>query len=310
MSEDATTTPEKEGTAAPAEVATQPEDASTEKSAEESSAASASTDREASEKKEEKKADEKGKPDQRDLRDHKDKRQRGGRGGRRGGGREREKKEFEESILRISRVTRVVKGGRRMRFQVTVAIGDKKGRVGLGVGKATEVMVGIQKAVAAAKKKLVTVPIFEDSIPHDIEAYFKATKVILIPAPEGTGVIAGGSVRTILDLAGIKNVLSKSHGSRNRLNTAYATFEALNLLRTEAPPSNKKKAEVESEEVKSQKSKVKSEKTTEEEKKAVKKKAPVKKESSSAKATEDKGKAKTTKKKEETGKKSKAKSKK
>ncbi len=162
------------------------------------------------------------------------------RGGGKMRGKAREPKEFEESILRIARVTRVVKGGRRMRFQVSVVIGDKKGRVGFGIGKAAEVVVGIQKAVAAAKKNLFTVPIFEDSIPHDVVGRFKATKVMLFPAPEGTGVIAGGAVRKILELSGVKNMLSKSHGSRNAVNMAHATFDALSQLQKREPKKGKK----------------------------------------------------------------------
>lgn len=147
----------------------------------------------------------------------------------------REPKEFEESIIQIDRVTRVTKGGRQLRFRVSVVIGDKKGRVGFGIGKSGEVMVGVQKAIATAKKNLVRVPIFEDSIPHLSSAKFKATKVTLFPAPEGKGVIAGSSVRKILELSGVKNVLSKLHGSRNRINAAYATMDALNALESKAP---------------------------------------------------------------------------
>ncbi len=219
----------------------------------------------------EKKDEKAGKADQRDQRDHKDKRRRGGN--RRGRDRDQQK-EFEESILRIARVTRVVKGGRRMRFQVAVVIGDKKGRVGFGIGKSGEVLLSIQKAVAVAKKNLVNVPIFEDSIPHNITATFKATKVMLMPAPEGTGVIAGGAVRTILDLAGIKNVLSKSHGSRNAVNLAYATFRALEKLRTEAPKGSKKQE------------------GSSKEQEASEKKEVAKKEPASAKASPEKEKAK------------------
>ncbi len=152
-------------------------------------------------------------------------------GKRRGrGGRTREPKEFEESIINIDRVTRVTKGGRQMRFRVSVVIGNKKGKVGFGIGKSSEVMLGVQKAVAVAKKNLITVPIFEDSLPHEIVGKFKASTVLLFPAPEGKGVIAGGAVRKILELAGIKNVLSKMHGSRNRINTTYATINALSSL--------------------------------------------------------------------------------
>lgn len=161
----------------------------------------------------------------------KEERRRPRSGGRRGNTRKRrEPKEFEESILQISRVTRVVKGGRRMRFKVCVVIGDKKGRVGLGTGKSTEVVTSIQKAVAQAKKRLVRVPIFNGTLPHEVLSKYKASKVLLFPAPAGKGVIAGGSVRKILELAGYKDVLSKIHGSRNKLNVAHATIAALTSM--------------------------------------------------------------------------------
>lgn len=159
-----------------------------------------------------------------------DKRERRG-GERRGRGRRdrapREPKEFEEAILQIDRVTRVVKGGRRLRFRVSVVIGDQKGRVGFGIGKAAEVMIGIQKAVAMAKKSLVKVPISNGTIPHEVNEVYKASRVLLFPAPVGKGVIAGGAVRRILELVGVKDVLSKVHGSRNKINVARATMNAL-----------------------------------------------------------------------------------
>ncbi len=173
----------------------------------------------------------------------------GGRGrGRRGGGRgrrTREPKEFEETILQIDRVTRVTRGGRQLRFRVSVVIGDRKGRVGLGIGKSSEVLGGIRKAVSMAKKNLVKVPIYGETIPHNVQSKFKASQVTLMPAQEGKGVIAGGSVRKILDLAGVKNVLSKMHGSRNPINTAKATLIALKELEQQAPPHirNQKKQE-------------------------------------------------------------------
>lgn len=171
----------------------------------------------------------------------------GGRGPRRGGRsrKPREPKEFEESILQIDRVTRVTKGGRQLRFRVSVVIGDQKGRVGFGVGKSSEVMTGVQKAIAQAKRNLINVPIFEDTIPHAVNAKFKSSKVLLFPAPEGKGVIAGGAVRKVLELAGVKNVLSKMHGSRNKLNSAYATIQALTDLQNRAP--HKAKATIEAE---------------------------------------------------------------
>lgn len=144
----------------------------------------------------------------------------------------KEQKEFEEEVLQIDRVTRVVKGGRRLRFRCTVAIGDKKGRVGVGIGKSSEVVGGIQKAVAKAKASLITVPITKgDTIPHAIRVKYKAADMIVLPASPGTGVIAGGSLRKVLHLAGVKNVLSKSLGSRNALVTAQAAIRALKTLR-------------------------------------------------------------------------------
>lgn len=143
----------------------------------------------------------------------------------------REPKEFEEEVIQIDRVTRVVKGGRRLRFRATVVIGDKKGRVGYGIGKSTEVQLAIQKAVTKAKQTLIKVPLYNGTIPHQSQVKFKASKVLIKPASEGTGVIAGGAVRKVLDVAGVKNVLSKSLGSSNRVNNTKATYLALQKLR-------------------------------------------------------------------------------
>jgi len=144
----------------------------------------------------------------------------------------KEQKEFEEEVLQIDRVTRVVKGGRRLRFRATVAIGDKKGRVGVGIGKASEVVTGIQKAVSRAKANLIKVPITKgDTIPHAVRVKYKAAEMMVMPASPGTGVIAGGSLRKVLHLAGVKNVLSKNIGSRNTLVTAQAAIKALKELR-------------------------------------------------------------------------------
>ncbi len=151
---------------------------------------------------------------------------------RRDGGYKKEPKEFEEEVLQIARVTRVVKGGRRLRFRATVAIGNRKGRVGVGVGKASEVVSAIQKAVSRAKASLIDVPITKgDTIPHTVRMKYKAAQMIILPASPGTGVIAGGSLRKILHLAGVKNVLSKNIGSRNTLVTAQAAIKALQVLR-------------------------------------------------------------------------------
>jgi len=159
----------------------------------------------------------------------------------RGPRREREPKEFEEEVLQIDRVTRVVKGGRRLRFRCLVAIGDKKGRVGIGVGKAAEVVNGIKKAVTKAKNSLINVPITDhDTVPHEIKIKHKSARLLIMPAAPGTGVIAGGSLRKILNLAGIKNVLSKSHGTNNKLVTAQASIKALQALK---PAKKSKKFE-------------------------------------------------------------------
>jgi small subunit ribosomal protein S5 len=168
--------------------------------------------------------------------------------------RKREPKEFEERVIQLDRVTRVVKGGRRLRFRATVVIGDRKGRVGVGVAKSAEVVTAIKKAVSEAKKELVTIPLHNGTIPHRIQTKFKASKILLMPAGPGTGVIAGGATRQIIELSGIKNILSKTLGSSNRLNNSYATMKALKQLRPKseglgqdnadaAPKKETKKAE-------------------------------------------------------------------
>lgn len=145
--------------------------------------------------------------------------------------REREK-EFEERVVTINRVTKVVKGGRRFRFAALVVIGDKKGRVGYGTGKANEVPDAIKKAIENAKKNLFTVPIVGTSIPHEMTGSYGAGEVFLRPAAEGTGVIAGGAIRDVLELAGITDVLSKCIGSRTPINMVRATVDALENMRT------------------------------------------------------------------------------
>ena len=139
-------------------------------------------------------------------------------------------KEFEDRVISIDRVARVVKGGRRFRFRATVVVGDGKGRVGVGVGKGSEVMTSIAKAVAIAKRNLITVETFGTTIPHEVTVRFSGAEVMIKPASEGTGVIAGGAIRSVIEMAGIHDLLSKSLGSSNKINNAYATLAALNQL--------------------------------------------------------------------------------
>ncbi len=147
---------------------------------------------------------------------------------------ERPVKEYEERVVTINRVSKTVKGGRRMRFSALVVVGDKKGRVGFGLGKANEVPDAIKKALEAAKKNIIRVPLVNDfkTIPHDTIGIYGAGEVVLRPASEGTGVIAGGPVRAVLELAGINDVLSKCIGSRTPVNMVRATMNALSSLRT------------------------------------------------------------------------------
>ena len=143
-----------------------------------------------------------------------------------------EQPEFEERVVTINRVTKVVKGGRRFRFAALVVIGDKKGNVGFGTGKSQEVPEAIKKAVENAKKNMITVATVKTTIPHEVTGVYGAGRVILRPASEGTGVIAGGPVRAVVELAGISDILSKSLGSATPINVVRATIEGLKSLET------------------------------------------------------------------------------
>ena len=139
---------------------------------------------------------------------------------------------MKETIVNIRRVAKTVKGGRNMRFSVTMVVGDGAGHVGIGLGKAAEIPEAVRKATEDAKKKMVEVPIVGTTIPHKETGIFGAGKVLVMPAAPGTGVIAGGSVRMVLEHAGIKDVRAKSIGSNNSVNMALATIEALSSLKT------------------------------------------------------------------------------
>jgi small subunit ribosomal protein S5 len=158
----------------------------------------------------------------------------------RGRSHEQVKREFDQKIVEVKRVTRVVAGGKRMRFRALVVIGDKKGKVGIGLRKGADVSEAVNKAVNAAKKTLVSVNIVNDTIPHEMKFKFKSSVIFLKPALQGTGVIAGGAIRQVLDLAGVKNVLSKMLGSSNKVNNVMATYLALTKMRTKEESRNLK----------------------------------------------------------------------
>jgi small subunit ribosomal protein S5 len=141
-----------------------------------------------------------------------------------------EPKQFEEVVITIDRVARVVKGSRRFRFKALVVVGDRKSKVGVGVAKGADVQTAVTKATDVAKKNMVTVPIINDTVPHDVEMKLSGARVLLMPAAPGTGIIAGGVVRSIIGVTGIRNLLSKSLGSTNKVNIAYATIDALKAM--------------------------------------------------------------------------------
>lgn len=194
-----------------------------------------------------------------------------------------EEKQFDERVVHIDRVARVVKGGRRFRFRALVVVGDHKGKVGIGIAKGADVTAAVAKAVDVAKKNFHILKLYKGTFPHESQAKVGGSNILLKPASPGTGLIAGGVVRTVLEVAGVSNALSKSIGSSNKINTAYATLEALKSMesannwitrgkKTTSAESSKKKIASEPE-VKSEAKEVK----TKIVKKDVAKKTPVKK---------------------------------
>ncbi|MFA5021396.1 MAG: 30S ribosomal protein S5 [Patescibacteria group bacterium] len=144
---------------------------------------------------------------------------------------QREKPEFDQSIVEIARVTRVMAGGKRMSFRACVVIGDRKGRVGLGLAKAKDVPMAVQKAVRQAEKALLKINLRDGTITHQVYVKYGAARIMLKPAPQGTGIISGGAVRTVLELAGVENVVSKIFGSNNKVNNIRAALLALSKLK-------------------------------------------------------------------------------
>lgn len=145
---------------------------------------------------------------------------------------QQQKDELKRKLVAVNRVTKVVKGGRNMRFSAVVVVGDENGSVGIGTGKASEVPEAIEKAVAHAKKNMVKIALSGTTIPHEAKGVYGKGYVTMMPAPEGTGVIAGGSVRAVVELAGIKDITTKSYGSSNPINCVKATMEGLKSLRS------------------------------------------------------------------------------
>lgn len=155
------------------------------------------------------------------------------RGPRRGRERARstpEEKEFDQRIIDLARVTRVMAGGKRMRFRACVVVGDGKGRLGYGLGKGADVTMAVQKAANRARRDVVAVPIVRETIPHELHVKVKAARLLLKPAPKGTGVVAGGAIRQALELSGIGNIVAKVYGSKNKINNVRALFAALKML--------------------------------------------------------------------------------
>ncbi len=156
-------------------------------------------------------------------------------------GGDRPVREFDQKVVEVKRVTRVTGGGKRMRFRALVVIGDHKGRVGIGLRKGPDVAEAVNKAVNIAKKNMITLPLVNDTIPHEVKVKYKSSQLLMMPARPGTGVIAGGAVRSVLDMAGVKNVISKMLGSNNKVNNVRAAFEAFKLMRSKETILNARK---------------------------------------------------------------------
>lgn len=155
----------------------------------------------------------------------------------------REPKEYDERVIEVNRVSRVVKGGRRIRFRALVVIGNHKGKIGMGIAKANEVSEAVRKATTLAKKHIVEIPLINGTIPHEINVKFGGARILLKPATEGTSIVAGGSIRSVAELAGITDLLSKSLGSSNKINSVTATIKALSSFNSDVVAKLKKLAE-------------------------------------------------------------------
>lgn len=159
---------------------------------------------------------------------------------------EKPKSDFVEQVVQLNRTSKKTSGGNTMSFSAMVVVGDKKGRVGVGLGKAPEVAEAIRKGSTKARKQMIQVPMYKSTIPHPIEVKLGAARVLLKPAPEGTGVIAGGAVRAVVEAAGIHNILSKVLGTNNKISNVYATMAALQQLKTREDVAKNTKAKSES----------------------------------------------------------------
>lgn len=150
-------------------------------------------------------------------------------------------REFDQKVVEVTRVTRVVAGGKRMRFRALVVIGDHKGKVGMGLKKGLDVAESVNKAINQAKKNMIKLPLVNDTIPHEVSIKYKASKIMMRPARTGTGVIAGGAIRSVMDLAGVKNVISKMIGSSNKVNNIKAVFKAFESMKSKEQMQNARK---------------------------------------------------------------------